>query len=60
MNGYIYTAVTTPPPEDVQAALEALHFRVDDSMDLLAAYIGETDNPFNYYINADYELIIGV
>lgn len=59
-DGYIYRAVATPPPEDVQDALDHLSFRVNDDMELLAVWIGETDNPFNYYLNANYELIIGV
>lgn len=58
--GYIYKAVTMPPPDDAQAALNNLNFRVDDNMDVIATWVGEADNPFVYYINGDYELIIGV
>lgn len=58
--GYIYNAVAMPPPEDVQTALNSLNFYIDEDMNLVANWIGETDNPFEYYLNADYDLIIGV
>jgi hypothetical protein len=38
--GYIYKAVTMPPPDDAQAALNNLNFRVDDNMDVIATWVG--------------------
>ena len=58
--GYIYNAVATPPPEDVQTALNSLNFYIDENMNLVANWVGEADNPFDCYLNADYDLIIGV
>lgn len=58
--GYIYSAVASPPPEEVQEALNSLNFYIDENMNLMANWVGEGENPFGYYLNADYDLIIGV
>ena len=58
--GYIYNSVIAPPPEDVQEALNSLVFYIDEGMNLMARWVGEAENPFGYYLNEDYDLIIGV
>lgn len=58
--GYIYPNKPPQIPEDVQSQLEMLSFDVNEDMELIASWNAESENPFLYYINADYELILEV
>jgi hypothetical protein len=57
---YIYPSEAGKIPPDVQNKLDELEFYVDDDMHLQAKWKSGEENPFTYYINADYDLILGV
>lgn len=57
---YVYPSEASQIPEDVQQQLDNLEFAVDDNMHLKAIWNGGEDNPFTYYINSDYDLILEV
>lgn len=54
---YIYEPKSSSIPEDVEDKLDALTFEVDRNMNLIAVWDSGEDDPFTYYLNADYELI---
>ena len=57
---YIYQSSAERIPDEVQSQLDLQKFYVDNEMNLIASWSGSSEDPFDYYINAEYSLIQGV
>lgn len=54
---YVYQTKASPIPAEIKDQLDSVEFHVDSAMNLVATWDGGEDDPFTYYLNADYELI---